>query len=145
MNKFMKKALEEAYKGINNNEGGPFGCVITKGDIVVGVGHNQVIKNNDCTCHGEMQAIRNACENLGTFDLNGCELYTTSAPCPMCKGAIQWAHINKVYYGCDLNDAAHIGFDDKEFFETDLEGERVDYEDCKALFDVYEKLAHTMY
>lgn len=145
MNKFMKKALEEAYKGINNNEGGPFGCVITKGDIVVGIGHNQVIKNNDCTCHGEMQAIRNACENLGTFDLSGCELYTTSAPCPMCKGAIQWARIKKVYYGCDINDAARIGFDDKEFFETDLKSERIDYEDCKTLFDVYEKLDHTMY
>ena len=144
-NEFMQMAIDEAYDGIKNREGGPFGCVIVRKGIVVGRGHNQVVENNDCTCHGEMQAIRNACANLSTFDLSGCELYTTSAPCPMCKGAIQWARIKKVYYGCDINDAARIGFDDKEFFETDLEGERVDYEDCKALFDVYEKLDHTMY
>ena len=87
--KFMKAAIKEAYKGINSNEGGPFGCVIVKDGKIVGKGHYQVIKNNDCTCHGEMQAIRNACKRLKTFDLSGCELYSSSAPCPMCKGAIQ--------------------------------------------------------
>lgn len=144
-NEFMQMAINEAYDGIKNREGGPFGCIIVHEGVVVGNGHNQVVKNNDCTCHGEMQAIRNACANLNTFDLSGCELYTSSEPCPMCKGAIQWARIKKVYYGCDINDAARIGFDDKEFFESDVPSERVDYEDCKTLFDVYEKLDHTMY
>lgn len=145
MNKFMEIALEEAYDGINNKEGGPFGCTIVKNGIIVGQGHNQVVRNHDCTCHGEMQAIRNACKNLGTFDLSGCDLYTTSEPCPMCKGAIQWARISKVYYGCDIVDAANIGFDDKEFYENDVPMERIDYTECRTLFDEYKSGIHTHY
>ena len=94
MNKFMKMAINEAKKGINNNHGGPFGAVIVKDGVVVGKGHNQVIKNNDPTCHGEMMAIHKACKKLGTFDLSGCEIYTTGEPCRMCLSAILWANIS---------------------------------------------------
>ena len=104
MNDFMKLAVEEAEKGIASNEGGPFGCVIVKNGEVVGKGHNQVVKNNDSTCHGEMMAIRDACRKTGNFDLSGCELYTTGEPCPMCFGAILWANISKVFYGCNIKD-----------------------------------------
>ena len=88
VNKFMSLAIEEARQGIISGEGGPFGTVIVKDGKVVGKGHNQVVSNNDPTCHGEMQAIRNASANLHTFDLSGCELYTTGEPCPMCYGAL---------------------------------------------------------
>ena len=117
MNDFMKLAVEEAEKGIASNEGGPFGCVIVKNGEVVGKGHNQVVKNNDPTCHGEMMAIRDACRKTGNFDLSGCELYTTGEPCPMCFGAILWANISKVFYGCNINDTEKIGFRDRRFYE----------------------------
>ena len=117
MNDFMKLAVEEAEKGIASNEGGPFGCVIVKNGEVVGRGHNQVVKNNDSTCHGEMMAIRDACRKTGNFDLSGCELYTTGEPCPMCFGAILWANISKVFYGCNIKDTEMIGFRDRRFYE----------------------------
>lgn len=117
MNKFMKIALEEAENGIENNEGGPFGCVIVKNGIIVGRGHNQVVMRKDPTCHGEIMAIRDACKNLDTFDLSECELYTTGEPCPMCFGAILWSNIAKVYYGCNIEDTEIIGFRDKRFYE----------------------------
>ena len=117
MNKFMKYAIKEAKKGITKGDGGPFGAVVIKDGKVVGRGHNQVIKNNDATCHGEMMAIRNASKNLGTFDLSGCEIYTTGEPCPMCYGAILWANISKVYYGCTIVDTDIIGFRDDSFYK----------------------------
>ena len=117
MNKFMKYAIKEAKKGITKGDGGPFGAVVVKDGKVVGRGHNQVIKNNDATCHGEMMAIRNASKNLGTFDLSGCEIYTTGEPCPMCYGAILWANISKVYYGCTIVDTDIIGFRDDSFYK----------------------------
>ena len=117
MNKFMKYAIKEAKKGITKGDGGPFGAVVVKDGKVVGRGHNQVIKNNDATCHGEMMAIRNASKNLGTFDLSGCEIYTTGEPCPMCYGAILWANISKVYYGCNIVDTDIIGFRDVSFYK----------------------------
>ena len=117
MNKFMKYAIKEAKKGITKGDGGPFGAVVVKDGKVVGRGHNQVIKNNDATCHGEMMAIRKASKNLGTFDLSGCEIYTTGEPCPMCYGAILWANISKVYYGCTIVDTDIIGFRDVSFYK----------------------------
>ena len=117
VNRFMRAAINEAYKGINKGEGGPFGCVIVKDGKIVGRGHNKVLLKNDCTCHGEMMAIRDACKKLGTFDLSGCDLYTTSSPCPMCEGAIQWSNIEHVYSGCTIEDAENIGFRDKVFYE----------------------------
>ncbi len=116
-NPYMKLAIQQARYGIRHGHGGPFGAVIVKDGVVVGKGHNQVIKNNDPTCHGEMMAIRNACKKLGTFDLSGCELYTTGQPCPMCLAAILWANIKQVYYGCNVQDTAQIGFRDEQFFE----------------------------
>ena len=84
MNPFMKIAVEEALNGIRAGHGGPFGCVIVKDGQIVGRGHNEVVRQKDPTCHGEMMAIHDACQKLGTFDLTGCELYTTAEPCPMC-------------------------------------------------------------
>ena len=140
MNEFMTEALWEAYEGISKKDGGPFGCVIVKNSQIVGKGHNRVFDKNDCTCHGEMEAIRDACKTLGTFDLTGCELYTTSEPCPMCAGAIQWANINKVYHGCNVRDAESIGFRDKRFYEEEcFNSETIDREACLELFDEYRR------
>ena len=91
MNDYMQLAIAAAKDGITKGDGGPFGCVITQAGQVIAVAHNEVVKNNDCTCHGEIQAIRKACKKLKTFDLSGCNLYTTAAPCPMCKGPVGFA------------------------------------------------------
>ena len=142
---YMSEAIREAYSGIVENDGGPFGCVIVFNGSIVGRGHDEVLKNDDCTCHGEIMAIKDACKNLGTFDLSGCELYTTAQPCPMCSGAIQWARISKVYQGCNYEDIADIGFDDKKFFENNIQTEEVDRESCLKLFKDYTELNHTLY
>ncbi|MCM1305867.1 MAG: nucleoside deaminase [Bacteroides sp.] len=144
----MKLAIDEAMTGILSKEGGPFGSVIVKDGKVVGKGHNQVVANNDATCHGEIQAIRDASKNLGTFDLSGCVIYTTGEPCPMCLTACMWANIEKVYYGCTLDDNSLIGFRDKKF-DTLLGGrenlknyaECIDRAECLALFEKYNALA----
>lgn len=114
-NPFMQIAIEEAREGIYNAHGGPFGSVIVKDDIIVGQGHNRVLLNNDSTCHGEISAIRDAEQNLATYDLSGCILYTTGEPCPMCLAACMWANIDLVYYGCTIEDNAIIGFRDEAF------------------------------
>ena len=145
MNKFMELAINEAKKGIRNKEGGPFGAVIVKDGKVVGHGHNKVVANNDPTAHGEMMAIRDACNRLGTFDLTGCELYTTSEPCPMCKCAIMWANIKKVYYGCTVKDAENIGFRDVIFATQSPESEELGRAECLKLFEEYKSLEHTSY
>ncbi len=142
MNKYMQLAIEEAKKGISNGEGGPFGAVIVKNDKVIGKGHNEVIKNNDPTCHGEMMAIRNACKNLSDFDLSGSIIYTTGYPCPMCMGAILWANISKVYFGCNTTDTEEIGFRDKVFYEFDEKKKKemiieMDRDECKKLYAEY--------
>ncbi len=117
MNEFMLEAIKEAEKGIRNGEGGPFGSIIVKNGIIIGRGHNEVVKRNDPTCHGEMMAIRDASKNIGIFDLSNTELYTTGEPCPMCLGAILWANIDKVYYGCNVKDTDNIGFRDDVFYK----------------------------
>ena len=117
MNKYMHMAILEARKGIRKGHGGPFGAVIVKNGEVIGKGHNEVVKNNDPTCHGEMMAIHKACKKLGTFDLSGCELYTSCYPCPMCLSATIWANIKKVYYGNTKEDAANIGFRDDFIYD----------------------------
>lgn len=136
---FMEVAEVEALYGITKRHGGPFGAVIVKDGKIVGSGHNTVLKDNDPTCHGEMNAIRDACKNLGTFDLSGCELYTTGYNCPMCLCATRWANIKKIYYGCTLEDNASIGFRDVEFTEAldDIETEQVDREGCLSVFYAY--------
>ena len=140
---FMREALKEAYEGINNRHGGPFGCVIVKDGQIIGQGHNRVLIKHDPTCHGEMEAIRDACEKTGSHDLTGCELYTTAEPCPMCLGAILWANIAKVYYGCNVSDTDKIGFRDDKFYDffngekNILTLEESDRKECKKLFDEY--------
>ena len=139
---FMQEAIDEAYTGINNNEGGPFGCVIVKDEKIVGRGHNLVLKNNDPTAHGEISAIRDAWKNLKTYDLTGCTLYSTAAPCPMCKGAIMWSNISKVYYGCRIEDTEKIGFRDRDFYDefkkTEYNyGKETSRQECLKLFDDY--------
>jgi guanine deaminase len=114
---FMLEAINLSARGINDNNDGPFGCVIVKNDVIIGTGNNQVIATNDPTAHAEIIAIRNACQHLGTFQLKGCVLYTTCEPCPMCLGAIYWARPEKVFYACTRTDAAQIGFDDQFIYE----------------------------
>lgn len=152
INKFMQKAINEARKGIHAGHGGPFGSVIVKDGKVVGRGHNRVVKNNDPTCHGEIQAIRRASSRLGTFDLTGCEIYTTGEPCHMCLCACMWANISKIYYGCTIKDNDRIGFRDDKF--NDIFGGReklgdyiveMDREACLDLFEEYLSLDHTNY
>lgn len=145
MNRFMKEAIEEAKKGIDANEGGPFGSVIVRNDVVIGRGHNEVIKKQDPTCHGEIMAIHDACKNIGSFDLSGSTIYTTGEPCPMCLGAILWANIDKVYYGCNIIDTRNIGFRDEAFYERSKSENKVGYcheldrDECLKLYDDYLK------
>ncbi len=113
----MHQAILLSQQGMLNNEGGPFGCVIVKGDEIVGRGNNKVICNNDPTAHAEITAIRDACKNLGTFQLNDCEIYSSCEPCPMCLGAIYWARPKIIYYANNRKDAAAIGFDDLMLYE----------------------------
>ncbi len=113
---FLKKAIEIAADSIDNG-GGPFGAVIVKDGELIAVGNNRVTSDNDPTAHAEVQAIRNAANKLGTFNLSGCEIYTSCEPCPMCLGAIYWARLDKVYYGADKNDARNAGFDDSFIYD----------------------------
>ena len=112
----MQKAIELSIKNIHKN-GGPFGCVIVKNNKIISEGVNGVTQNNDPTAHAEIVAIRNACKKLNTFDLSGCELYTSCEPCPMCLSAIYWSHIDLVYYGNSRENAAAIQFDDKFIYD----------------------------
>ena len=147
MNTFMKEAIKEAIDGISNGHGGPFGAVVVSNGIIVGRGHNLVISTNDPTSHGEIVAIREASKFLSRFDLSDCELYTTCEPCPMCYGAIHWARIKKVYYGCTKDDARRLGFDD-ELLSQILKRDdslsstqliQIDREECYQVFLEYEK------
>lgn len=108
----MMEAIQLSNTGIANNEGGPFGAVVVKNGVIVGRGNNKVTMLNDPTAHAEVTAIRDACKNLGTFQLNGCIIYTSCEPCPMCLGAIYWSRPDAVYYANHRKDAADIGFDD---------------------------------
>ena len=114
--KFMQRAIELAKKSVEIG-GGPFGAVITKDGEIVAEGHNCVTLNNDPTAHAEVSTIRKACEVLNTFDLRGCKIYTSCEPCPMCLSAIYWARLDRIYYGCDKEDAKNIGFDDSFIYE----------------------------
>lgn len=113
---YMKEAIAQAKKSVNDG-GGPFGAVIVKDGIIVTQGFNCVTINNDPTAHAEVTVIRKACKKLNTFNLSGCEIYTSCEPCPMCLAAIYWARIDKIYYGCTKNDAKDIGFDDSFIYD----------------------------
>lgn len=113
----MKMAVDLSKEGSETNQGGPFGCVIVKDGKIVGKGFNRVTSTNDPTAHAEVVAIRDACKNLNSFQLDGCEIYTSCEPCPMCLGAIYWARPDVVYYANTRNDAAAIGFDDALIYD----------------------------
>lgn len=117
MNEYMKQAIELSKNNLKTNVGGPFGAVIVKNGKIIGCGSNRVLKNNDPTAHAEIIAIRDACKNIKSYDLSGCELYTSCYPCPMCLSAIIWANIKTVYYGNTKNDVAAIGFRDSFIYD----------------------------
>ena len=148
----MRLAIAEAREGIHAGHGGPFGTVIVKDGKIVGRGHNCVLLLNDPTCHGEVSAIRDAGKNLGTFDLSGCELYTTGEPCHMCLCACMWANISKIYYGCTIDDNSIIGFRDGKFDEIFGGRDKLsDYmleigrDECLKLFEEYKNIQHQNY
>lgn len=118
MNVFMKIAIEEALKGMQGDEGGPFGAVIVRNGEIISTSHNEVVKTNDPTAHAEVVAIRKASSLLGRFDLSDCEIYSSCEPCPMCFAAIHWAKIKKLYYGSTREDAASIDFDDQYIYDV---------------------------
>jgi guanine deaminase len=114
---FMQRAIELARTGMENDAGGPFGCVVVRDGRVIGEGNNSVTSANDPTAHAEIIAIRSACSEIGSFQLDGCSIYTSCEPCPMCLGAIYWARPERVFYACNRDDAAVIGFDDRFIYE----------------------------
>ena len=151
---FMDEAIAESAKNLKTGHGGPFGAVVVKDGVIVGRGHNEVLKHNDPTCHGEIQAIRDACRSLGTYDLSGCELYTSAEPCPMCLSAIIWANIKTVYYGNSAKDAAAIGFRDDFIYdfikqgcadESTLALRQMGREEAIKIFEQYKEKNMTIY
>ena len=115
--RFMRRAIELAQNGVDTNLGGPFGCVIAKNGDIIGEGCNQVTSSNDPTAHAEIVAIRAACRTLNSFQLNGCFVYTSCEPCPMCLGAIYWARPAAIFFAGTRDDAAAAGFDDELFYD----------------------------
>jgi guanine deaminase len=115
--KFMEMAVQMAHENVLVKGGGPFGAVIVKDGKIIGTGCNNVTTSNDPTAHAEVQAIRDACKKLNTFQLTDCEIYTSCEPCPMCIGAIYWARPKAVYYACTKEEAAQIGFDDHFIYQ----------------------------
>ncbi len=140
----MTKAIELAEENVTNG-GGPFGAVIARDGKIIATGVNRVTANHDPTAHAEVSAIRAACKKLGTFDLSGCEIYTSCEPCPMCLGAIYWAHLDKMYYGNDKHDAKRIGFDDSFIYDEialspndrKLVSKRILSEEAAKAFDMW--------
>ena len=114
---FMREAVRLSVENVLTRGGGPFGCVIVRDGQIIARGYNQVTAANDPTAHAEVDAIRKACAALGTFQLDGCDLYTSCEPCPMCLGAIYWARPARVFYGNTKQDAAAIGFDDRFIYD----------------------------
>lgn len=142
----MRLCIEEAKKGVNSGQGGPFGAAVVKDGEIISLAHNTVVAGNDPTAHGEVNAIRQACQKLNTFELKGCEVYTSAEPCPMCLSAIMWAGIKKVYYGCTAKDTEKIGFADKFIYDY-MKGENTEgvietipllREECLEAFKVWD-------
>lgn len=149
----MKLGINKARESMNNNYGGPFGAVIVKDDKVISVSSNTVLKDNDPTAHAEINAIREACKVLNTYDLSDCILYATGYPCPMCLSAIIWSNIKEVYYGAELKDAEEIGFRDDHIYDfirnnntgTILNLSKLDSEECIKLFEEYKNKHKKIY
>ncbi|MDY0320614.1 MAG: nucleoside deaminase [Arcobacteraceae bacterium] len=141
MNKYMQKAIDEAIKGVNQGHGGPFGAVIVKDGKIISTSHNEVLKSNDPTSHAEINAIKKASKKLQTFDLSGCEIYTTCMPCPMCMGAIRWANISTIYYGATSEDADMIGFRDQVFYDESYQNiKNIDRTECLQVFRIWSEM-----
>jgi guanine deaminase len=140
---FMMLAIQAGLEGMRGNIGGPFGCVIVKNNVIVGKGCNRVISSNDPTAHAEVSAIRDACKNLRSFQLDDCEVYTSCEPCPMCMGALYWARPKRIYYANTKAEAAAIGFDDSFIYEElaipikdrKLQMEKLDLPDAIKMFE----------
>jgi guanine deaminase len=115
--KFMRKAIRLSMENVQSGNGGPFGTVIVKNGKIIATGVNEVTKSNDPTAHAEMIAIRNACEKLNSFQLDGCDIYCSCEPCPMCLGAIYWARPKSIYFANSKKDAAEINFDDNVIYQ----------------------------
>ena len=113
----MREAIRLSMENVQTGRGGPFAAIIVKGGIIIARGTNLVVRTNDPTAHAEIAAIREACNNLHSFQLDGCDIYTTCEPCPMCLGAIYWARPERVFYGNTKQDAAEINFDDSFIYE----------------------------
>lgn len=156
MNEYMKVAKDLADDNLITNVGGPFGACIVKDGKIIGRGSNHVLENNDPTAHAEIMAIRDACKNINSYDLSGCEIYTSCYPCPMCISAIIWSNITKIYYGNTKEDAEGIGFRDKYIYdvisklnngeETELKFKLIDREETIKTFNNYmEKQDKTIY
>lgn len=127
---FINKAIDLSKNGMDKNAGGPFGALVVKDGKIIAEGYNKVTSSNDPTAHAEVVAIREACEKLNSFQLDGCTIYTSCEPCPMCLGAIYWARPAAVYYACTKEDAAEIGFDDQfiyEEIETDIGNRKIKF------------------
>ncbi|MBO7703387.1 MAG: nucleoside deaminase [Solobacterium sp.] len=144
-NPYMNEAIQEAWEGMMDHHGGPFGAVVVKDGEIVGRGHNRVYEMQDPTCHAEIMAIQDACRNLGTLDLSGCGLYTTCEPCAMCLYASRWANIETVYYGCTIEDKEEIGFGSEAFSKLQDGREAMkeylietDHDACLELFSLYQ-------
>jgi tRNA(Arg) A34 adenosine deaminase TadA len=147
---FMLEAIEMSKKCLATGKGGPFGAVIVKDGKIVGRGSNMVTTNNDPTAHAEVVAIRDACKNLNTFQLDDCEIYTSCEPCPMCLGAIYWARPKKMYYAANKYDATDAGFDDSFIYkeielpynERKIPGEQYDQQEAVKVFDAWKNLSN---
>ena len=145
---YLTKAIELASQNVKV-QGGPFGAVIVKGDEMIAIGVNRVTANCDPTAHAEVMAIRSACQFLNTYDLEGCTLYTSCEPCPMCLGAIYWAHLDAVYYAANRVDAAEAHFDDAAIYkEVSIDPEEralpfvhMPLENAKEPFKLWESLS----
>lgn len=144
MNQYMQEAIAIALNGIKQGSG-PFGALVVKNGVVVGVGVNQVTKSLDPTAHAEVCAIRDACKNLQDFSLADCQIYTSCEPCPMCLGAIFWARISAIFYGATRDDAAKAQFDDHHFYEElkkdpakrTIPMAQIMRNDCLVIFDAW--------
>ena len=146
MNPLMKMAIEEARKGFNRDDGGPFGAIIVRDGVLIAKAHNEVLKTNDPTAHAEVLAIRKACAHLKSYDLSDCEIYSTSEPCPMCFSAIHWSRLKKLHFGTTRDDVAVIGFDDSLIYdilsgkaqEVQMETINVDRDICRGLLEEWD-------
>lgn len=149
MNDFMNIAVELSRDNLKSGYGGPFGACIVKDGVIISLGSNMVLKNNDPTAHAEVVAIRNACSKLNTYDLSGCELYTSCYPCPMCLAAIIWSNIKVVYYANSKEDVSNIGFRDEFIYDyinklskgesddSTLKLERMNIDDAIKVFEEF--------